>query len=114
MFFFSYSVKALVLVFKEKNEAVVHLDTGPGFADQTRLKFLVGLDGRPRLAPGRLGLTAACQGAWKSPNTFVLEIDEVANINRFSLELTFEDGRLSGKLAEATGLGSVPIRGRLE
>jgi len=48
------------------------------------------------------------------PDTFVVEIDEVANINRFALELTFENGRLNGKLAEATGMGSAPVRGRLE
>jgi CubicO group peptidase (beta-lactamase class C family) len=109
-----YSIRALALTFKDAAEAVLYLDTGAGLTDRTRLEFLIGLDGRPRLAPGRGGLTAACQGAWKSPNTLVVEIDEVANINRFSLELTFVDGRLDGKLAEATGLGSTPIRGRLE
>ena len=109
-----YSVQALALTFKDRKEAVLDLDMGPGFADRTRLEFFVGLDGVPRLAPGRFGLTAACQGAWKSPDTFVIEIDEVANINHFRLELTFEDGRLSGNLAETTGLGSIPIRGKLE
>jgi hypothetical protein len=108
-----YSVKALALTFKDRKEAVLHLDMGPGFSDRPRLEFLVGLEGVPRLAPGRFGLTVACQGAWKSPDTFVIEIDEVANINRFRLELTFEDGRLSGSLAETTGLGAIPIRGKL-
>jgi hypothetical protein len=109
-----YSIQALTLVFKGAREAVLLLDTDAGPADRSRLEFRVGLDGSWRLAPGRSGLTAACQGAWKSPNTFVVELDEVANINRFSLELTFEDGRFDGTLAEATGLGSTPIRGRIE
>ncbi len=110
----SYSIRGLTLTFNSAKEAVLRLDTGAGPADKSRLEFRVGLDGSWHLAAGRYGLPAACRGAWKSPNTFVAELDEVANINRFSLELTFEDGRLSGTLAEATGLGSTSIRGRLE
>ncbi len=109
-----YSVKALTLTFKDKKEAVLHLDMAPGFADRPWLEFLVGLEGVPRLAPGRFGLTAASQGTWKSPESFVIDIDEVANINHYRLELTFEDGRLSGKLAEITGLGSTSISGKLQ
>jgi CubicO group peptidase (beta-lactamase class C family) len=108
-----YSVQALILTFKDRKEAVLDLEMGPEFADRPRLEFLVGLEGVPHLAPGRFGLPAAAQGAWKSPDTFVLELDEVANINHFVMELTFEDGRLSGTLAETTGLGSTPIRGKV-
>lgn len=108
------SLQALTVTFKDRREAVLHLALDPGVSDRPQLEFLVGLEGVPRLAPGRFGLPAACKGAWKSPDTFVIEIDEVANINQFLLELTFEDGRLNGKLVETTGLGSVPIRGKLE
>jgi CubicO group peptidase (beta-lactamase class C family) len=108
------SVQALTLTFKDRREAVLHLALSPGVSDRTLLEFLVGLEGVPRLAPGRFGLTVACKGAWKSPDTFVIEIDEVANINQFRLEMTFGDGGLNGKLAETTGLGSIPIRGKLE
>jgi len=108
------SLRALMLTFKDKKEAVLHLALDPGVSDRPRLEFLVGMEGVPRLATGRFGLPVACKGAWKSPDTFVIEIDEVANINQFRLELTFGDGRLNGKLAETTGLGSIPIRGKLE
>jgi hypothetical protein len=108
------SVRAMTLIFKDKGEAVLRFTLEPGVSDTTQLEFLVGLEGVPRLAPGRYGLPVACKGAWKSPDTFAVEIDEVANINHFRLELTFAAGRLEGKLAETTGLGSIAIRGKLE
>lgn len=108
------SLQALTLTFKDRKEALLHLGLDLSVSDRPLLEFLVGLDGVSRLAPGRFGLPVACRGAWKSPDTFVIEIDEIANINQFRLELTFGDGKLSGKFAETTGLGSIPIRGKLE
>lgn len=107
-------VQALALTFKDRTEAVLRLALDPGVSEQPQIEFLISLDGVPRLAPGRYGLPAACKGAWKTADTFVVDIDEVANINHFRLELTFEGGRLSGQFAEQTGLGSFPIRGKLE
>jgi len=107
-------LQTMTLTFKDKAEAVLRLTLSPGVSDTSELEFLVGLDGVPRLTPGRYGLPVACKGAWKSQDTLAMEIDEVANINRFLLELTFSGGRLNGTMAEATGLGSMPIRGKLE
>jgi hypothetical protein len=106
-------LKTLTLTFKDRR-AVLHLALDAGVSDRSPLEFLVGLEGVPHLTPGRFGLPVACKGAWQSPDTFVIEIDEVANINQFRLELTFKGGQLNGKLGEMTGLGSIPIRGRLE
>ena len=108
------SLQSMTLTFKDKAEAILRFALAPGFSDTSELEYLVGLDGILRFSPGRYGLPVSCKGAWKSPDTFVIEMDEVANINRFLVEMTFADGRLNGKLAETTGLGSIPIRGKLE
>ncbi|MCK7478206.1 MAG: hypothetical protein M0C28_12950 [Candidatus Moduliflexus flocculans] len=71
------------------------------------------MDGRPRFTPGRFDLPAACRGSWIRPDTFLVEIDELGNINRFRLEMTFKDGTVNGTLAEMTGLGSLPIKGEI-
>ena len=65
----------------------------------------VGLDGVPRVsANGRYGLPVAVRGEWQSDSTFVLDYDEVANINDFRLELTFSGSAVSAHLVERTGL----------
>src|SRR6185369_637497 len=44
----------------------------------------VGLDGVPRVsANGRFGLPVAVSGAWESDGIFVLEYNEVGNINTY-------------------------------
>lgn len=108
------SLRAMTLIFKDRAEAVLRLSLEPGVSDSGQIEFLVGLEGVPRLSPGRYGFPVTCKGAWQSPDTFVIDIDEVANINHFRVELTFADGRLEGKLADTTGLGLVPIRGKVE
>jgi CubicO group peptidase (beta-lactamase class C family) len=107
-------VQSLTLTFKDQGEAVLNLALVPGVSDKPQLEFRLGLDGVPRLAPGRFDIPVACKGVWKTQDTFVVEIDEVGNINRFSLELTFWDGQVTGKIAEKTGLGSIPIQGEIK
>ena len=44
---------------------------------------------------------------------FVLEIDTIARINHFTVELKFEGDRLHGRLRERAGLiGTTPLNGR--
>jgi len=110
----SRGVQALTLTFNGQAEAVLSLALAPGISDKPLIEFRLGLDGVPRLAPGRYDIPVACKGVWKTPDTFVAEIDEVGNINRFDLEMTFRDGQVTGKLAEKTGLGTVPIKGEIK
>jgi hypothetical protein len=107
-------LQSLTLTFKDKAEAILRCALVPGFSDKPQLEFLVGLDGVPRIAPGRFGIPVASKGAWKSQNTFVVDIDETGNINQYSLELTFQGNQVTGQLVEKTGLGTTPIKGRLE
>jgi hypothetical protein len=61
----------------------------------------VGLDGVPRISPeGRFGLPVAVSGAWESDGTFVLDYDEVGNINNRRFRLTFVDKGASVELTD--------------
>ncbi len=52
--------------------------------------LVIGLDGQWRDWPGLHGLLARARGSWTTPQTFVLEVDTVANLLRAHVELTFD------------------------
>ena len=61
----------------------------------------VGLDDAPRVSPnGRFGLPVAVSGAWEGGSTFVLNYNEVGNINNRRIRLTFADEGGSVELSE--------------
>lgn len=72
----------------------------------------VGLDGVPRLSPGPNDLPAAIQGAWADAQTFVVEYDEVANRQAFTLRMHFSDGRVVIAVTERTHESGFSIEGR--
>jgi hypothetical protein len=74
----------------------------------------VGLDGVPRVSPdGRFGLPVAVSGAWESDSTFVLDYNEVGNINNRRFRLKFVDEGASVELTERSEpLVAVRYRGR--
>jgi hypothetical protein len=74
----------------------------------------VGLDGVPRLSSnGRFDLPVALSGAWESDSTFVLDYNEVGNINAYRFRLTFSGGDVTVEFAEKSGaLVEARFRGR--
>jgi CubicO group peptidase (beta-lactamase class C family) len=101
-------LKSLSLTFSGGNEAVAHLE----FADGRNENRPVGLDGVPRVSlGGRFHLPVALTGAWENNQTFVLDYDEVANINSFRFRLTFSDGGVNVDLNERTGLVKAKFNG---
>jgi CubicO group peptidase (beta-lactamase class C family) len=74
----------------------------------------VGLDGVPRVSPdGRFGLPVAVSGAWESDSTFILDYDEVGNINHRRFRLTFVDEGTCVELTDRSEpLATVRYRGR--
>jgi len=72
----------------------------------------VGLDGVPRLTTGRFGLPAALSGEWENDSTFVLDFDEVGNINDMRLRLTFSGRTVDVELTERSGVVEGRFRGR--
>lgn len=64
----------------------------------------VGLDGVPRISPeGRFGLPVAASGAWESDSTFVLEYNEIGNINTYHFRLTFVNDDVTVEFTERSG-----------
>lgn len=75
----------------------------------------VGLDGVLRLSPnGRYGLSVGLRGNWENDHTFVLEYDEIANLNSYKLQLSFTETTVSVQAKERTGLFDEKFEGKLE
>jgi len=75
----------------------------------------LGLDGVPRVSPGgRFGLPVAVSGAWESESTFLLDYDEVGNINKRRLRLDFVDEGAAVELTDSLEpLATTRYRGRV-
>jgi hypothetical protein len=57
----------------------------------------VGLDGVERLAPGgRYGLPVDLRGRWETGGVFVLDYDEIANINFYQIQFSFKEPQARG------------------
>ena len=64
----------------------------------------VGLDGIPRVSPdGRYGLPVAVSGAWENDSTFVLDYDEVGNIDVYHFRLVFVGHDVVVSFSERSG-----------
>ena len=94
-------VKGLSLSFAGGSEAELTLE----LADGTVWRRPVGLDAIPRLTPdGRFGLPVAASGRWDSDSSFVLDYDEVGNVNAFRLGMTFAGSAVTIEMSERSGL----------
>jgi hypothetical protein len=56
----------------------------------------------------------AVRGSWQAKDTFVLEINEVGNIDDWRFTFTFRDDRVTLTGEEMTGQHSVTMEGRDE
>jgi CubicO group peptidase (beta-lactamase class C family) len=100
--------RAVTLDFTKRGKPTVSLE----FTDREVETRVMGLDGIPRLsARGRFGLPVAIHGSWSGPSTFVLDYDEVANINAFVCRFTFEGDVAWIDLKERSGELDIRIRG---
>jgi hypothetical protein len=77
-------------------------------------EFHLGLDGVPRMNPGRFGIPATGTARWESENTFIIHINEIGNINRLDITLVFEDDTAMMNLSEKGGLGGFTAQARLK
>ncbi len=107
-------LKELALTFRPGVEATVRLAFADNrFTDQLVSARPVGLDGVSRVSPnGRFGLPVGVKGFWKDNTTFVLDYDEVANINHYQFELKFSDKGVSVQLSEKTGTVNLSFAGK--
>ncbi|HEY3756413.1 MAG TPA: serine hydrolase [Opitutaceae bacterium] len=107
-----FGTAALTLRFDRANEGSVVIEEING----QRTSLPIGLDGVPRLSPNpdAPGHMEALKGEWKTPDTFVFDVDQVAKINAFEYTLTFRGDTVTGDVNERTGLGQVAFQGSLD
>ena len=73
----------------------------------------VGLDGVYRFsADGPSNLPVALKGFWQNDKRFVLHYNEVARINNFKINMTFEEGKVVIQLDDPTHYFDQTITGR--
>ncbi len=97
----SSRIDSLALTFAKDGSATVEL------AYYGRpLRIPIGLDGVYRIGPhGPFGLPAGATGTWRSETEFLLDVNFIANINHYTLAITFlPDRTIEISANEASGL----------
>lgn len=104
-------LKKLSLTFASQTEAAVGLT----FLDNHTEARPVGLDGVPRISPnGRYGLRVAVKGWWEGRETFVLDYDEIGNINHYQVRLKFNGAHIWVEVTERSNDVEAKFSGKLE
>lgn len=107
-----FGILAFQLTFMNEKEAKVQLNLA---LDTDRFpEFHLGLDGVPRMNPGRFGIPASGTARWESENTFIIHINEIGNINHFDITLVFDDDTATMNLSEKGGFGAFTAQARLK
>jgi hypothetical protein len=74
----------------------------PFVDDQTELRP-IGLDGVPRISRGgRIGLQVGLKEYWESRRDFLLDYDEIANINNYRFRFSFDLDEITIQVKERT------------
>jgi hypothetical protein len=112
-------LQALTLTFPAAGDATARLsfiESGNmNRTEKVREVRPIGLDGVVRFSPnGRYGLSVGLRGNWEDDHTFVLEYDEIANLNNYRLRLSFTEKTVSVQAKERTGLFDEKFEGKLE
>lgn len=90
-------LKSFVLTFPGTEVAQFQLELA-GRSDPPRP---VGLDGVPRVSPGgNFGLPVAASGRWEDERTFLVEYNEIGNINMYRFRLRFSGDDVDVELSE--------------
>lgn len=101
---------ALSLQFDTPSEAKFYVDLG-----DRNFKMPVGLDGVYRFsADGPSNLPVALEGFWQTDNRFVLHYNEVAGINNFRINMTFEGEEAVVQLDDPTDYFDQTITGKTQ
>ncbi len=103
------------LTFAAEEEALLSVGLcPPAVEEDVKMDWAVGLDNVYRVSAGRFGLPVAVRGWWESENVFIVDLDEVGNINHWRMSMTFEGDVVRAVMWEASGLPLQVIEGRAE
>jgi hypothetical protein len=108
-----YALVSLSLVFAGEREALLRLGADPALADSEGMELPIGLDGAYRIAPGRFAIPAALKGWWERDDLFVVDMNEIGNINHWRIEVAFQGDEVEVSMEDAAGLGGAEFGGRL-
>jgi CubicO group peptidase (beta-lactamase class C family) len=98
--------------FNTANEAILHLTGDRFLVGDDDFSWTVGLDGVPRVAPGRYDLPASGTGQWTGDKTFTMLVDEISNNNTWQISLTF--GTENVTLALRSDVGALRVSGSIQ
>ncbi len=99
------------LDFTDTSEAVMQFEIA-GEAGPRSIP--VGLDGRLHTAPVREGLLGGAQGEWTDADTFVVEYDEIARIDAWTMSADFRGDQMSLQVAGRSSPGVFRLEGTAE
>jgi len=103
-------LKTLAITFAPQSDSLVRLT----FTDNHTEVRPIGLDGVTRLSPdGRFGLPVGVKGSWQDKHVFLLDYDEVANINHYRLRISFNGDRIAMQLSEKTSGSEAKFEGKM-
>jgi CubicO group peptidase (beta-lactamase class C family) len=89
-------LKSISFKFSSPEDASVQLE----FTNRPTETRRIGLNGVPHISDGRFGLPLGITGYWENKNTFVLEYDEIANINFYRLQVNFSPQQVKVLITE--------------
>jgi CubicO group peptidase (beta-lactamase class C family) len=105
-----FGFTSLSLSFPGGPEATLQLST-----EDATATLPVGLDNVQRIVDRDLrGTPAGLLGFWETGTVFVLHYKEITRINNHTMRITFTDDGLHVVNQEATGLGAIEFKGRLQ
>jgi hypothetical protein len=99
------------LSFDTTDEAVLHITTNGFLVGDADFSWVAGLDGVPRMAPGRFDLPASATGRWIDDSTFAMLTDEIGNNNVWEFRFTFDADNVTSEIS--TSVGGVIVSGVL-
>jgi CubicO group peptidase (beta-lactamase class C family) len=108
-----FGLLTLSLTFNSADEVNLHITTTGLLAGDDDFSWVAGLDGIPRITPGRFDLPASATGQWvqDQENVLALLVDEIGNNNVWDIRLTFDAGTItmsmSGEAGELSVTGAV-------
>jgi hypothetical protein len=99
------------LDFDDPSEATLQFEISGEPAPRT---VPVGLDGILHIAPVREGMMSGARGEWTEADTFVVEYDEIARIDAWTMRCVFRGDELSLQLYGLSTPGLFDLEGKAE
>jgi CubicO group peptidase (beta-lactamase class C family) len=102
-------LKTVRLSFNRSDEAGIFIT----FADdQSPRSGSVGLDGVYRMSPGQNNFPAGYRGYWADNQSFVVDVEEIANIEAYTVKLRFVDDQVVVEVNERTHEAVITFGGK--